>query len=97
MTSRRAVLGSGGLHAGEIASCELFRLQAQDGNLRLRSVGATAPLPLQELSTKRLLIARNAQSSKHSQRYVVPVERGLALCDDEGDRQPARKRTLAFA
>jgi hypothetical protein len=52
-------------------------------------------MPLKQRSTERLLIARDAQPSKHSQRHFV-VEGGLALCD-EGDRQPERKRTSAFA
>jgi hypothetical protein len=52
-------------------------------------------MPLKERSTKRLLIARDARSSKHSERYVL-VDGGLAHCD-EGDRQPERKRIIAFA
>jgi hypothetical protein len=62
---------------------------------RLGSAGETASLPLKRLSTKRLLIARDARSSKHSQGYVL-VEDGLALCHG-CDRHPEQKRTIAFA
>ena len=61
------------------------------GALRKRS--ASSSLPLKRLSTNRLLIARDARSSKHSERYVL-VEGGFAFCHAH-DRPAEQKRTSA--
>ena len=76
----------------------LSRDSAQVSRIQLtpmRSIRVVAALPLEQRSPDCLLIARNAQPSKHSQRYVY-ADCEIALCD-EGGRQPERKRTIEFA
>ncbi len=61
---------------------------------RLESAGETAGLPLKQPSSRCLLSARDAQSSKHPQRYVL-VDGGVAYATNATARPEALRRSLS--